>query len=124
MSRMLNVLIVEDDPSLGIVTAEALSSAGHTTTLVATVVDALATLRAAHTFDVILLDLRIGEERGETVFEKLQLLRVKYPPVVILSAQPEIELRKAGVSIQTKHVLSKPTSIARIIQVIEEAVVA
>jgi DNA-binding response OmpR family regulator len=122
MSRMLHILIVEDDSLLGGATAESLRLLGHTASIVPTVASAFAALSAAHSFDVILLDLNLGEERGETIFQKLQLLRIKYPPVIILSAQPEAEVRLAADLVHAKQMLTKPASIARITRAMEQAV--
>jgi DNA-binding response OmpR family regulator len=124
MSTMLRILIVEDDALLGVATAESLTMLGHTVSIVPTVSAAFAALSVTHSFDVILLDLNLGEERGETIFEKLQLLRIKYPPVIILSAQPEAEVRLAADLVQAKQMLTKPASIARISWAIERAVAA
>jgi DNA-binding response OmpR family regulator len=124
MSRTLRILIVEDDALLGVATAESLTLLGHTASIVPTVSAAFAALSVTHSFDVILLDLNLGEERGETIFEKLQLLRIKYPPVIILSAQPDAEVRLAADLVQAKQMLTKPASIARISWAIERAVAA
>jgi DNA-binding response OmpR family regulator len=124
MSRTLRILIVEDDALLGVATAESLTLLGHTASIVPTVSAAFAALSVTHSFDVILLDLNLGEERGETIFEKLQLLRIKYPPVIILSAQPDAEVRLAADLVQAKQMLTKPASIARISWAIECAVAA
>jgi DNA-binding response OmpR family regulator len=124
MSRKLHILIVEDDSLLGIATAESLKLIGHTTSIVPTVSAAFAALSQEHSFDVILLDLNLGDERGETIFQKLKLLRIKYPPVVILSAQPDAEVRMAADLVQAKQMLTKPASIARINTAMELAVAA
>lgn len=124
MSRMLRILIVEDDALLGVATAESLTLLGHTASVVPTVSAAFAALSQAHSFDVILLDLNLGDERGETIFEKLKLLRIKYPPVIILSAQPDTEVRLAADLVQAKQMLTKPASIARISWALERAVAA
>ena len=124
MSRTLHVLIVEDDPLLGLATAESLTLLGHRASIVPTVAAAFAALSAAHAFDAILLDLNLGNERGETIFQKLQLLRIKYPPVIILSAEPDAEVRLAAGVVQAKQMLTKPASIARISRALELAVAA
>ena len=124
MSRTLHVLIVEDDPMLGLATAESLQLLGHTTATVPTVAAAFAALSTKHAFDAILLDLNLGNERGETIFQKLQLLRIKYPPVIILSAEPDAEVRIAAEVVRATQMLTKPASIARISRALELAVSA
>ena len=124
MSRTLRILIVEDDAMLGVATAESLTLLGQTALIVPTVSAAFAALSVTHSFDVILLDLNLGEERGETIFQKLKLLRIKYPPIIILSAQPDAEVRIAADLVQAKQMLTKPASIALITLAIERAVAA
>ena len=74
MNRTFNVLLVEDDPILGEVAVEALALLGHRVTWVTTAAAAFDALRISHSLEVVLLDLRLGEVSGETIFEKLQLL--------------------------------------------------
>jgi DNA-binding response OmpR family regulator len=124
MNRSLHILLVEDDPNVGATTVDTLVLRGYRVTLVATASTALSALSTEHDFDAILLDLRLGEERGETVFEKLRLLSIKYPPVIILSAQPAIELRLAAQKISAATTLQKPVRIAEIEHAIELAVAA
>ncbi len=124
MTRSLHILLVEDDADLGMTMVETFASRGYRMSHVATASDALRVLTTTHDFDAILLDLRLGEERGETVFEKLQLLAIKYPPVIILSAQPIIELQRAAKTILAAHTLQKPARVAEIERAIELAVAA
>lgn len=124
MNRTFNVLLVEDDPGLGDVTMESLTLLGHTVTLIRTAAAAFEALRADHSFEVILLDLRLGDESGDTIFDKLQLLRITYPPVIVLSAEPEATIRQAAQRIKTAHMLSKPASVIQIERALRQAVAA
>lgn len=114
MNRTFDVLLVEDDPALGEVTMEGLTILGHRVTLVSTAAAAFDALRVSHSFEVILLDLRLGDENGETIFEKMQLLKITYPPVIVFSAEPATVLQLAAQRIKTPHMLSKPSSIWQI----------
>lgn len=122
MDRTFKVLLVEDDPALGEVTVESLSLLGHVVSWVKTAGAAFDALRVDHSFEVILLDLRLGEDSGDSIFDKLQLLRVTYPPVIVLSAEPEAVMRLAAERIKTGHMLSKPSSIAQINRALHLAV--
>ena len=122
MDRMFNVLLVEDDPNLGEVTVESLSLLGHTVTLIRTAAAAFEALRGDHSFEVVLLDLRLGNESGDSIFDKLQLLRITYPPVIVLSAEPEAAMRLAAQRIKTAHMLSKPASVMQIDRALRRAV--
>ena len=124
MKRSLHILLVEDDPTVAATMVDTFALRGYQMSHVATAADALRALRETHDFDVILLDLRLGEERGETVFEKLQLLAIKYPPVIILSAQPATELQLAAKKIYAATTLQKPARVADIERAIELATAA
>src|ERR1700753_2047172 len=121
MDRTFCVLLVEDDPVLGQVTVESLALLGHTATWVTTVAAAFDALSIRHSFEAILLDLRLGDERGETIFEKMQLLKIMYPPVIILSAEPASALRLAAQRIKTPHIVEKPASIRQINHALQHA---
>lgn len=122
MDRTFNVLLVEDDPVLGQVTVDSLALLGHTATWVTTVAAAFDALSKRHSFQAVLLDLRLGDGRGETIFEKMQLLKIKYPPVIVLSAEPASVLRYAAQRIKTPHILQKPASIPQIDSALQRAV--
>lgn len=122
MNRKLHVLVVEDDLVLGPLTVESLLFANYEATLVTSVPQAFEALRVSHDFDAILVDLRLGDERGETIFEKLKLLSIKYPPVILLSAQPQNELTRASHVIGAVRALKKPASTASIREAIDLAV--
>ena len=124
MNRTFNVLLVEDDLALGEVTGEGLKLLGHDVTWVRTASAAFEALRVEHSFAVILLDLRLGDESGDSIFEKMQLLRITYPPVIVLSAEPEAAIRLAAQRIKTPHMLLKPASVAQIDRSLHLAVLA
>ena len=118
------MLLVEDDPELGDVTVESLVLLGHVVTLKRTAASALDALRADHSFEVVLLDLRLGDDRGDSIFAKLQLLRITYPPVIVLSAEPGPALQLAAERIKTTHMLAKPASVFQIDGAMRRAVAA
>ena len=122
MNRTFNVLLVEDDLALGEVTGEGLKLLGHHVTWVCTAAAAFEALRVDHSFAVVLLDLRLGDEHGETIFEKMQLLKITYPPVVILSAELASVLRRAAQRIKTPHIVQKPASIQQVNSALQHAV--
>ena len=74
--------------------------------------EAVTALGNNHVFDVMLLDLRLGEDRGERIVEAAAQHRVCLPPVVIFSAQPDAELGLAATYTNARAVLRKPCSLA------------
>lgn len=115
------VLVVEDDASVGQAIAEAMRLAGHRCEWVSTAQQAFDALSAAHEFDVVFLDLQLGEERSEELVERLARVGVVLPPLVIVSGRPNAELRIAGRVTQAAAWLKKPVSLASMTTAIELA---
>ena len=64
----LNALVVDDEPSICKAMQRALTAAGYTVVVAQSGESALATIRDEHV-DVMLIDLRIPDMRGDIVFE-------------------------------------------------------
>lgn len=111
MTRRLHVLLVEDDQQQATATQECLRLIGHTVTWVETVTQAFDGLHSAHSIEIVLLDLSVGDERGEAIFEKLQLLEIKHPPVLIFSGDTAAVIALAAERVKTVHTLRKPASL-------------
>ena len=122
MKRIFSILLIEDDERVIYAVTEGLVDAGHVVTVATSCDEARAALTGDPQFDVVLLDLRLGCERGEDIFVGLRCSGVKYPPVVIVSAQPAHETRAAASLVEAKHVLHKPTSIHALCEAMENAV--
>src|ERR1700722_18870331 len=82
-----DILLVEDEPLVGTLTTDALRQRGHRVVLAATIAQALADVTAG-SFDVILLDLQVGGERGEDLIHSLRASGHALPSVVVVSARP------------------------------------
>ena len=77
MRRGFVLLLVEDDPVLGPITAEALEIFGHSTTVAATIEAAMHELSSSDRFDAIVLDLDLGNTRGETLIASAREARMR-----------------------------------------------
>ena len=123
MKRCLCVLVVEDDPMLGPMARYALEALGHDSVLATSVSSARHCLtRANHPFEAILLDLQLNQERSESMIEELRKNGYRVPPIVIFSALPEDELRKAMRVTGAAGYLQKPVTVTEIEQAISAAV--
>ena len=122
MSRNLSILLIEDDRLIQCAMSEGLIYAGHLVTIAGTAHAALDVLATQPHFDVILLDLRLEADRGEDIFIELRERGIAFAPVVIVSAQPEAEIRDAAARIPAANSLRKPVSITEICDAMERAV--
>lgn len=71
--------------------------------------------------DIVLLDMKMGEFRGEKVLEQLQ---ARYPGmcVIIVTGYPSLEDMRATFKLKVFDYLSKPFSLAQLRQTLENAV--
>ncbi|HEY0233195.1 MAG TPA: response regulator [Dokdonella sp.] len=118
----MNILLVEDDPALGQVTAELLTTEGYAVKIAPTLKDALDDLTEPHGYCAILLDLQLGRERGDALVRQLRQSGTVLPPVVIFSAQPISELKDTAAEIGAVAFLQKPCRIAQIMGAINRAI--
>jgi CheY-like chemotaxis protein len=123
MTVAISVLLVDDDESLASATCKLLGLLGFAVTWKADRAQAVQAICAPHSFDVMLLDLRLGRERGERVITEARSRGCLIPPVVILSAQPDAELREAAHLSKAKGVLRKPCTANDMRLAIEHALV-
>lgn len=114
MDGPINILLVEDDADLGPTLNRALTSAGHCVTLVTSIEAALHSFAKNKTFHIMLLDLQVGDERGESLIEQLHIEHKSIPPVIIMSAQPAYEISSTARWINAATVLRKPCAVQEI----------
>jgi DNA-binding NtrC family response regulator len=73
--------------------------------------------------DIVLLDMKMGEFKGEKVLEQLQ---TRYPGicVIVVTGYPSLEDMRATFKLKVFDYLSKPFSLAQLRQTLEHAVAA
>ncbi len=118
----MNVLVVEDDRSIRETIGIVLEAYQHHAELAADLRETLVTLERLHGRwpDVMLLDLKLGTERGEDVYDKIRARFGRVPPTVVISAAQEGA--KRAERIPGARFLSKPYSIDQLLGSLEEAV--
>ena len=117
-----HVLLIEDDPTTVFAMSVGLADAGHVVSSATSVREAVDTLSVGPQHDVILLDLRLGPDRGEDVFAELRRRDVKFAPVIIVSAQTGAEIEHAAKVIPAQKTLRKPVSIDAVCGAMEQVV--
>ncbi|HEY0640071.1 MAG TPA: response regulator transcription factor [Pseudonocardiaceae bacterium] len=83
---MTSVLVVDDDPMISRFVERGLSSAGYTTAVAADATSGLVLARSG-AFDLVLLDLVLGDGDGFTVLRELRRQRTGLP-VVVMTGHP------------------------------------
>ncbi|MEP6484005.1 MAG: response regulator [Rudaea sp.] len=114
MKCVHDILLVEDDPVLGPLTAESLAGRGHRLTLAPTADEAFEHLRTPNHFTVMILDLQLGAVSGVDLVARLHEANIFVPAVVVFSAQPAFELMRAAKVINASGTLQKPCTVDQI----------
>jgi len=119
--RSAVILLVDDDSALGLAMVDVLAEHGHLARFASTAEEALTLLTAPHRFDVVILDLQLGSERGEWLVDRLRDHGSVVPAIVIHSGQALPELERASRVIHAEVMLHKPCSPQRLLEAIELA---
>jgi PleD family two-component response regulator len=105
---MSRILFADDEPSMRQMVHDALSAAGHEVVLMRDGRAALAGVRD-HPPDLVVLDYRMGDTSGFEVCTRLKTdPRYEHIPVLILTAQGELENRLLGFEAGADDYLAKP----------------
>ena len=106
MDAAAQILIVEDDPSLGLLLHDVLRLEGFKGTLLRDGREVLPTFHAGH-FDIVLLDVMLPGRDG---FELTRDLRKVAPdlPIVLLTARDRVEDRVKGLKCGADDYIIKP----------------
>lgn len=110
----MNILIIEDDPSIQMLLKLSLKVEGYHPRVAGTVAAGLKELEAGD-IDLILLDLMLPDCSG---FELLQILQQKYRtvPVIVLTAKNEMNDKILGFQLGADDYLTKPFETRELIE--------
>lgn len=112
----LQILVVEDDPSLQLVATRYLHNLGHQSLSAQRVAQAAA-LIAEHPIDAVLLDVQLGEEDGVELAHWLrQSTAYQDLPIIFVSAHSEWSVLVRTSTIAHSRFLSKPLRRAALAQ--------
>jgi DNA-binding response OmpR family regulator len=109
----MNVLIVEDDPSVARFLAQAVSEAGYTAQVESDGLQALHTARAAR-FDLILLDVMLPGLDGFEVCRRLRAAGVA-SLILIITARDATEDKVEGLDAGADDYIAKPFKVAELL---------
>ena len=108
----MRILIVEDDLVLADALKSSLTQSGYAVDLMTSGIDADGVL-AYQTFDLVLLDLGLPKLSGFEVLKRLRGRGSKMP-VLILTANDDIDNRVKGLDLGADDYLSKPFNLAEL----------
>ena len=120
----LNVLLVDDDPSVTTSLALTLKQKGHTSSAAATPGEALSKLREKP-FHLVLQDMNFSRSTtGEEGLALLRAIRAAHPdlPVILMTAWGSVPLAVEGMKAGAADFVTKPWSNAQLLQAIETIV--
>ncbi len=113
----MRALVVDDEPNIRRTLSVALESMGYEVTNAATGSDALGELKA-HRFDVMLLDLRLGQESGVDVLKETMRIAPALA-VVMMTAFATIETAVEAMRCGALDYLPKPCTPEQLRQVLD-----
>ncbi len=109
MKALTDILIVEDDPELGILVRDFLCNAGFTVQLCSDAESGLSLLEAEG-FRLVLLDVMLPHKNG---YETCSAIRAKYSiPTLMMSARDDEESMLKGYETGADDYIGKPFSMA------------
>jgi two-component system OmpR family response regulator len=107
------ILIVDDEPKIGSFIGRALTAAGYTTQFACTGADALRSYAAA-SYDLVILDLVIGDMDGRQVLGQLLSARPDQA-VIVLSCVADVAAKVDLLERGAQDYLTKPFSLAELL---------
>jgi DNA-binding NtrC family response regulator len=111
------VLVVDDEPAIRLLCRVNLELEGYRVLEASSLTDARRRL-AEEDVALVLLDMRIGSERGESMLDELQALEI---PVVLVTGSVEI---KPSWNARAAAVLGKPFAIDDLLRAVRALAVA
>jgi len=106
MSRIVNIILVEDDLNLGFLLVEFLELKGFSVKLYRDGLTAFAGFQSGH-FDFCILDVMLPKMDGFTLAKKIKILNTQIP-VIFLTARSLKEDKMKGYEIGVDDYITKP----------------
>jgi DNA-binding response OmpR family regulator len=110
------LIVVEDDPDIGLLLVRALEDDGYTVSLVADGETALAQIRRSRP-DLVVLDLKLPRLDGFAVLRELRIDgTVPGMPVVVVSALSGLDSQTYALALGAVAAISKPFDLERFLE--------
>lgn len=118
----LNLVVLDDDADFRQYLEDILKGDGHQVRLCATP-DEMWAINAERLPDIVLLDMKMGEVKGEQVLDQL---RTRWPDlcVIIITGYPDLDDMRTAFRLRSFDYLTKPFSLSQLRDALERAVKA
>src|SRR5271156_5237032 len=114
------ILVVDDEPNVGAAIGATLKRAGYVPVLARDCNEALRQFAGGPPFDIVLLDIMLGEGDGLTLLETLKEIQPE-TPVVMISSVPEITVVISAMKKGAYDYLLKPVGHEQLLSTVLRA---
>jgi len=120
-NELVDLAILDDDPDFRNYLEDALKDDGQYAIRTFAHPDGLFAACEQRVPDIVLLDMKMGDVKGDTVLEQLQTL---YPGlcVIVVTGYPSLEDMRATFKMKVFDYISKPFSLAQLRQTLQNAI--
>ncbi|HLG43746.1 MAG TPA: response regulator [Nitrospirales bacterium] len=112
------ILVVEDDPDMRDLIRDSLTGAGFMVDSSGDGGDGVK-LASEHPYDVVVSDVRLPGLNGIDLARAL-VMKEEPPTIILITAYPDSQTVRNGYAAGAKHVLSKPISLRKLIQLVRD----
>ncbi|AJP55937.1 two-component system response regulator [Pandoraea vervacti] len=116
---MATILVVDDEMGIRELLSEILSDEGHVVEVAENAQEARA-FRAAHTPDLVLLDIWMPDTDGVTLLKEWAAQQLLTMPVIMMSGHATIDTAVEATKIGALNFLEKPIALQKLLQAVEQ----
>ncbi|AJC20612.1 response regulator [Pandoraea pulmonicola] len=116
---MATILVVDDEMGIRELLSEILSDEGHVVEVAENAQEARA-YRAAHTPDLVLLDIWMPDTDGVTLLKEWAAQQLLTMPVIMMSGHATIDTAVEATKIGALNFLEKPIALQKLLQAVEQ----
>ena len=115
----LRILVVDDDPIIGLLFREALETLGHAVVIAGTGAEGLEYVERLD-FGLIFLDLKMPEMDGAELLRRIKIIKPEVP-VTVITGYPESEIMERALEQGPFNVMKKPFGVSDIAAAVDYA---
>lgn len=116
---MANILVVDDELGIRDLLSEILNDEGHSVDLAENATQAR-NARAAHTYDLVLLDIWMPDTDGVSLLKEWAMAGTLKMPVIMMSGHATIDTAVEATRIGAFSFLEKPITLQKLLKAVEQ----